>query len=74
MMKLSLCASGADSAAAGVPTAAAASGIDYTEVPLDSLDISAADSFSLSPNAGVCLSGVNVCSAVMSSRLVLSQI
>lgn len=31
----------------------AAAAADYTEVPLDSLDISAADSLSLSPHAGV---------------------
>lgn len=61
MMELWLCASGVDSSAAGVATAATASRKDYTEVPLDSLDISAGDSFSHSPNAGVCLSGVDVC-------------
>ncbi|XP_056597168.1 histone-lysine N-methyltransferase EHMT2 isoform X1 [Triplophysa dalaica] len=42
---------GVDSSAAGVATAATASRKDYTEVPLDSLDISAGASFSHSPNA-----------------------
>uniref|UniRef100_A0A8C1E0T8 Euchromatic histone-lysine N-methyltransferase 2 n=1 Tax=Cyprinus carpio carpio TaxID=630221 RepID=A0A8C1E0T8_CYPCA len=43
---------------------------DYTEVPLDSLDISAADSLSLSPHAGVdaeteCLEELPLCSCRM---------
>ncbi|XP_050993267.1 histone-lysine N-methyltransferase EHMT2 isoform X2 [Labeo rohita] len=42
---------GVESAAAGAATAVTVGSTDYTEVPLDSLDISAADSLSLSPHA-----------------------
>ncbi|XP_073677527.1 histone-lysine N-methyltransferase EHMT2 [Garra rufa] len=42
---------GVESAAAGAAAAVTVGSTDYTEVPLDSLDISAADSLSLSPHA-----------------------
>ncbi|XP_058610068.1 histone-lysine N-methyltransferase EHMT2 isoform X3 [Onychostoma macrolepis] len=42
---------GVESAAAGAAVAATLGSTDYTEVPLDSLDISAPDSLSLSPHA-----------------------
>uniref|UniRef100_A0A671QFJ9 Histone-lysine N-methyltransferase EHMT2-like n=1 Tax=Sinocyclocheilus anshuiensis TaxID=1608454 RepID=A0A671QFJ9_9TELE len=46
----------------GVESTVTVGSTDYTEVPLDSLDISAADSLSLSPHAGVlCLTSHDVC-------------